>query len=36
MAWRDNTMHGKVSYDEKQALDIHKRVKNFMQQLATL
>ena len=36
MAWRDNTMHGKVSYDEKQALDIYRRVKDFMQQLATL
>jgi hypothetical protein len=36
MAWRDNTMHGKVSYDEKQAIDIYRRVKDFMQQLATL
>lgn len=36
MAWRDNTMHGKISYDEKQALDIYRRVKDFMQQLATL
>ena len=36
MAWRDPSSHGKQSYDEKQAADIFRRVKDFMQQLATL
>ena len=36
LAWRDDLMHGKVTYDEKQARDIMERVKAFMQQLATL
>ncbi len=36
MAWRDPSLHGKQSYDDKQALDIIERVKGFMQQLATL
>jgi hypothetical protein len=36
MAWRDNSMHGKISYDGRQAADIFRRVKDFMQQLATL
>jgi hypothetical protein len=36
MAWRDPSSHGKQSYDEKKAADIFRRVKDFMQQLATL
>ena len=36
MAWRDPTAHGKKSYNENQARDIFNRVKEFMQQLATL
>jgi hypothetical protein len=36
LAWRDDSMHGKVTYDERQAHDIFERVKHFMQQLATL
>lgn len=36
MAWRDPSSHGKQSYDEKQAADFFRRVKDFMQQLATL
>jgi hypothetical protein len=36
MAWRDPGAHGNVSYDEMEALDIIKRVQDFMQQLATL
>jgi len=35
-AWRDPSSHGKVSYNEKEALNIIKRVEEFMQQLATL
>jgi hypothetical protein len=35
-AWRDPSSHGKVSYSEKEAHDIMKRVEEFMQQLATL
>jgi hypothetical protein len=35
-AWRDPTSHGKKSYDEKQARQVFDRVKEFMQQLATL
>jgi len=35
-AWRDPSSHGKVSYSEKEALDIITRVKDFTQQLATL
>lgn len=36
MAWRDNSMHGKITYDSAQARDIMGKVKAFMQQLATL
>jgi len=36
MAWRDNSMHGKITYDGAQARDIMGKVKAFMQQLATL
>jgi hypothetical protein len=36
LAWRDDSMHGKVTYDERQARDILEPVKVFMQQLATL
>jgi hypothetical protein len=36
MAWRDDSMHGKVTYDERQARDVFDRVSAFMQQLATL
>jgi hypothetical protein len=36
MAWRDDSMHGKVTYDERQAREILERVRAFMQQLATL
>lgn len=36
MAWRDPSSHGKQSYDEKQAADIFRRVRDFMEQLATL
>jgi hypothetical protein len=36
MAWRDPGAHGEQSYDDKAALDIFNRVKDFMQQLATL
>lgn len=36
MAWRDPSAHGKQNYSEKEAIDIIKRVQNFMQQLATL
>jgi hypothetical protein len=35
-AWRDPTAHGKKSYEEKQAIQVFDRVKEFMQQLATL
>lgn len=35
-AWRDPTSHGKKTYDEKQARQVFDRVKEFMQQLATL
>ncbi len=36
LAWRDDSMHGKVTYDPKQARDILERVRAFMQHLATL
>jgi hypothetical protein len=36
LAWRDDLMHGKATYDAKQARDIMERVKAFMQHLATL
>jgi hypothetical protein len=36
MAWRDNSMHGKVTYDSTQARDIMGKVRAFMEQLATL
>jgi hypothetical protein len=36
MAWRDPAHHGKQDYTEKQAHDIMGRVRDFMQQLATL
>lgn len=36
MAWRDPGAHGKQSYGEKEAHDILVRVRDFMQQLATL
>jgi hypothetical protein len=35
-AWRDPSSHGKVSYTEKEALNIMQRMEEFMQQLATL
>ena len=35
-AWRDPTSHGKRTYDQKQARQVFDRVKEFMQQLATL
>jgi hypothetical protein len=36
MAWRDPTAHRKKKYDEGQARGVFNRVKEFMQQLATL
>jgi hypothetical protein len=36
MAWRDPAHHGKRDYTEKQARDIMGRMRDFMQQLATL
>jgi len=36
LAWRDDSMHGKASYDQTQAREIFDRVKAFMQHLATL
>lgn len=36
MAWRDPGSHGTVSYSDKEARDIVKRVEDFLQQLATL
>ena len=36
MAWRDPGAHGTESYDEKEASDIFRRTRDFMQQLATL
>jgi hypothetical protein len=35
-AWRDPGAHGKQSYDDKQARQVFERVREFMQQLATL
>ncbi len=36
LAWRDDSMHGKVAYNAKQARNIMDRVESFMQHLATL
>jgi hypothetical protein len=35
-AWRDPTAHGKRKYDDKEALDIFHKVKDFTEHLATL
>jgi hypothetical protein len=35
-AWRDPSAHGKTRYDDKEALDIFGKVKDFTQHLATL
>ncbi len=36
LAWRDDLMHGKRTYDAREARQIMERVEAFMQQLATL
>jgi len=35
-AWRDNSMHAKITYSDREAREILERVRSFMQHLATL